>query len=315
METRSIKNCTVILTGILILVFIVILSGCRSISSQDNSQLPPTSVKLNVDPVKTQTPTTEATFEPTTTPTPEICTEKKGQISEVEIPSDYLSNPLNVLIYTSPCYDNNRLSGYPYLILLHGQSMSNDIWLDLGIEEITDEMMSNGSSIPFLIFMPKEEYYLADPWESDYEKVITESLIPWIDNEYNTCTTRDCRSIGGISRGAAWAMRLGLIRWDLFSVIGAHSYPVFRGDYNLFAQWYRDIPIENQPKVYIDIGTFDRYIEPASQFEALMTKYHYPHEWHVNNGSHNEDYWRTFLPDYLNWYAAELEKGQQLLDF
>ena len=297
------------------MVFAFILSGCQSKIPQDNFQLTPTPVMSTVVQVITKTPTIKATSEPTTTPTPEICTEKEGQISDVEIPSDYLSNPLNVLIYTPPCYNNNRLSGYPYLILLHGQSMSNDIWLDLGIEEITNEMVSNGSSMPFLIFMPKEEYYLVDPWESDYEKVITDSLIPWIDNEYNTCTIRECRSIGGISRGAAWAMRLGLTRWDLFSAIGAHSYPVFRGDYNLFPQWNRDIPIENQPKVYIDIGTFDRYIEPASQFEALMTKYHYPHEWHVNNGSHNEDYWRTYLPDYLHWYAAELENDQILSDF
>ena len=262
------------------MVFTFILSGCQSISPQDDFQLTSTPLTLNIDKVKTQIPAIKATSEPTSMPTPNICEEKEGQISETDIPSDFLSSPLNVLIYTPPCYDKNHLSGYPYLILLHGQSMANDIWIDIGIEEITNELISNGLSIPFLIFMPKEEYYLEDPWESEYEKVISDSLIPWIDNEYNTCTTQECRAIGGISRGAAWAMRLGLIRWDLFSAIGAHSYPVFRGDYNLFPQWNKDIPTEYQPKVYIDIGTFDRYIEPAGQFEALMTKYHYPHEWH-----------------------------------
>ena len=54
------------------------------------------------------------------------------------------------------------------------------------------------------------------------------------------------------------------------------------------------------------MGTLDRFIEPASQFEALLTKYQYPHEWHVNDGRHDEDYWSTYLRDYLIWYGTVL---------
>jgi len=238
------------------------------------------------------------------TATAESCDRPDGEIIEHQLYTPHLQMPLEFIIYLPPCYDEANEEQYPVLYLLHGQSMSNKIWIDLDIETAANNLMGQNEIPAYIIVMPNEDYYLLDPWESNYGQAVVESLIPWIDSQYHTCTNSECRAIGGISRGAGWAMRLGLMHWDIFGAIGAHSYPVFRGDYNRFPGWFKDIPQDALPKIYIDIGLLDRYLEPASQFEALLTKYKYPHEWHTNTGTHDEIYWRAHMIDYLKWYGS-----------
>ena len=49
------------------------------------------------------------------------------------------------------------------------------------------------------------------------------NLVPYVDTHYNTCAERDCRAIGGLSRGAQWALRIGLAEWQTFGAIGGSN--------------------------------------------------------------------------------------------
>jgi enterochelin esterase-like enzyme len=139
-----------------------------------------------------------------------------------------------------------------------------------------------------------------------FGQAVIEELIPWIDEHYRTLPERRYRAIGGLSRGAGWAVHLGLSRWDLFGAIGAHSLAIFGADvpYNV-NRWLDSIPPDAYPRIYLDIADRDRQDVTATteHFEALLTEKEIPHEWHLFNGYHDEAYWGAHVEDYLRWYT------------
>ncbi len=239
----------------------------------------------------------------TPVPTKVVCQEKQGRIEDVEIPNSFLSYSLRAKVYLPPCYSETPDVPYPYLVMIHGMLYNFDQWDRLGIDEAADELISSGEVDPFLIIMPNEEQTTANPDEEKFGNVITEDLIPWMEAKYPVCKDRSCRAIGGLSRGAGWAVHIGLSRPKYFSAIGAHSLPIFIGDLPSTPRWLLKIPKKELPRVYIDIGLMDGGIVPASQFEQVLTAHNVPHEWHINNGEHTESYWSSHVKAYLRWYA------------
>ena len=193
------------------------------------------------------------------------------------------------------------------LYFLHGQSFRDDQWDRLGADETLDEMINSGEYKPFIIVMPKETNYMIDQWTSKYGPSLAEELIPWMDEHYRTIPNRSNRAIGGLSRGAAWAMRTGMIYWETFGSIGCHSFAPFRGDFNEAPFWFKKIPVEDLPRIYIDMGTMDVNLDPANVFEIRLSKYRIPHEWQIFLGNHNEKYWSEHVVDYLKWYSEGWE--------
>ena len=117
--------------------------------------------------------------------------------------------------------------------------------------------------------------------------------------------------MGGLSRGAGWAVHLGLSRWELFGAIGAHSLPIFWADTYHIREWLDGIPSRSLPRIYMDIGEKDRpaILESAMWFEKLLTEKNIPHEWRLNLGYHEEAYWAAHVDEYLRWYAETWEVG------
>jgi enterochelin esterase-like enzyme len=150
--------------------------------------------------------------------------------------------------------------------------------------------------------MPQESNYLEDPQISRYGYALMDELLPWIEVNYSTNPGRQTRAIGGLSRGAGWAMRLGLINPDLFGSIGGHSLAQFKGDYFSVPRWRNRTSDENLPRIYLDIGLLDFVKDTARVFETRLSEYSYPHEWHLNTGSHTEGYWSEHVDEYLIWY-------------
>jgi len=255
----------------------------------------------------TQSPTAiPATLTPaptaTTTPAP-TCTETRGRFEFQEIQTALMTHPLAFRVYLPPCYDVNEDERYPVLYLLHGQSFKDDQWDRLGADEALDELIADGETRSFIIVMPKESNYMIDQWTSKYGPALAEELVPWIDAHYRTQAERSKRAIGGLSRGAAWAMRTGLIYWDVFSAIGGHSLAPFRGDFNESPFWFQKIPADQLPRIWIDVGTKDFIADAAKVFAGRLEDYHIPFEWHVFDGAHVESYWSAHVKDYLRWYA------------
>mgnify|MGYP003971450769 CR=1 FL=1 len=233
------------------------------------------------------------------------CEAKSGRVIRHTLKLADRDDPVFVRVYQPPCYDKNAVDpGYPVLLLLHGQGFNEDQWERLGVVEMANQLILNGEVPPFMMVMPRESNYLADPKEAVYGDDLVDVILPWMDENYNTCTLRMCRAIGGISRGASWAMREGLKEWQSFGAIGAHSLPPFRGDIYSLPYWLAAFPSMERPRLYLDIGIEDRYFDAAVAFEAALTETRVPHEWHLNRGGHDETYWGAHVEDYLRWYTA-----------
>ncbi len=98
-----------------------------------------------------------------------------------------------------------------------------------------------------------------------------------------------------------------MIYWERFFAIGCHSFDSFREVVNEAPLWFKEIPEEDLPRIYIDMGVLDVNLDPAKVFENRLTKYRIPHEWHIFLGTHNEEYWSLHVGDYLKWYAEMWE--------
>lgn len=221
-----------------------------------------------------------------------------------QLTTDLQKEPVDMRVYLPPCYDPDRAGGYPLLIILHGQMQTYDQWDRDGMDESADALIAAGEIRPLIIAMPNEASTGHAPRKSNFDEVIMQAVLPWIDARYNTCTERQCRAVGGISRGASWAVRIGFLQPGLFGSIGAHSYIPFIGDVNRLKYWLLKIKLEVPPRFYLDMGDVDSpaSIAASEQFRAKMTELGVPYEWHLNTGGHNDAYWSAHVEDYLRWY-------------
>lgn len=264
-------------------------------------------------PTVTNTGTPISLPSPTLTPTPLECWSQGGVLEEGSLRRVPLPLPLDYIVYLPPCYDQLPERRFPVLYLIHGQNYNNDQWDRLGADETADALIASGEIPPFIMVFPRDRSW-AQPTEDRFGEVLVTSLIPHIDQEYRTLPDRAYRAIGGLSRGAGWAVHLGLKEWELFGAIGANSLPVFWTDTAHVAEWLDAIPKESLPRIYLDIGEKDRptILQSAIWFENLLTEKNIPHEWHLFSGYHEEAYWESHVEQYLRWYTRgwELETAQ-----
>ena len=243
---------------------------------------------------------------PSATPTAPACLLAGGEMREHSLRTDLLPLPLEYRVYTPPCYGENPTQRYPVLYLIHGQSFTDDQWDRIGADEMAGQLIAAGEVAPFLIVMPRDRVWTA-PDEDMFGRALVEDIIPWIDANYRTLSERQFRAIGGLSRGASWAVHLGLKYWELFGAIGGHSLPVFPTDIGRAPRWLDAIPSDSYPRIFVDVGTrdADNIVESSTWFENLLTEKGIPHEWYLFTGFHDEAYWSSHLEQYLRFYAAE----------
>jgi enterochelin esterase-like enzyme len=211
---------------------------------------------------------------------------------------------LQARVHLPPCYESSGKTRYPVLYLLHGQGFTSDQWERLGFIESADKRVLAGSQ-PFIIVLPAEENTAANPFESGFGSALSSALVPQVDATYATCPQRTCRAIGGLSRGASWAVTIGLKNWGQFGIIGAHSFPPFFGLDRELPGLLSSIAPGQTPHMYLDIGFDDPYRAPAAAFEAILTRYGIPHEYYLNAGGHDEAYWGKHVPAYVEWYGSQ----------
>ena len=276
----------------------MLLGGCLACSPVP--QVPPTLVP----PSSTAAPTIPATVTPspgpTSTSTPLACLANPGRVEEGSL--DSTKPPQEFRIYLPPCYDEKTEGRYPVLYLLHGQTYTDDQWIRLGAVEVIDALILSGESIPFIIVFPDDRYWNLPPGPGFGQRLV-EVLIPYIDSTYRTLPDRNHRAIGGMSRGAGWALRLGLTHSELFGTVGLHSLAVLQKDASKIRDWLRDIPPSFRPRLFMDIGDNDPELEMARGVEAQFNDLGLAHEWHLYSGAHTEEYWRAHVEEYIRWYA------------
>jgi enterochelin esterase-like enzyme len=276
-------------------------SGGEATPAAPEDTVAPPSVSPSPEPAAAS-----PTVEPSATATlpPAGCAETHGHIEITQMTTSLVPAPVEVRVYFPPCYSPDPAAPYPVLVMIHGQTYTADQWDRLGLDEAADAAIVAGQSRPFLIFMPLEEDTERDPDDSNFDVVVTDALLPWIDANYPTCTERACRAVGGLSRGATWAAHIGFLRPEVFGSIGAHSLTPFFGDVYRLPYWLMRTTVAELPRFYLDMGEDDWFMDPLAQFRAAMTEDGVVFEWHLDAGSHDEAYWSGHVADYVAWYAS-----------
>lgn len=264
-------------------------------------------LKPTTTPTLSQPPSpavpTPSPFLQTATAAP-VCTESTGryELHNLQVPE--LTYPLSLRVYLPPCYDANPSQHYPVLYLFHGFRYTDDQWQRLGVGETLENLLAAGELPPFIIVMPLDREG-TEPDENPMDRLFIQKIIPMVDDTYRTLAERRYRAVGGLSRGAGWAVHFGLQNWETFGSVGAHSLALFWYDSRRIDQMVDAIPPDELPRFYLDMGRSDKQLdETLYSFLEVLDQRNVPHEWHLFRGYHDEAYWSSHLEYYIRWYSA-----------
>lgn len=153
-----------------------------------------------------------------------------GQLREIFFHSKSTNSERRAFVYTPPDYDAKSDQRYPVLYLQHGWGENEYGW---GVQghagRIMDNLIAEGKCKPFLIVMTygmTNEVRMGGLQNFDireFEKVLVDELVPYIDTHFRTLTDQPNRAMAGLSMGSMETKQITLRNLDKFSQIGLFS--------------------------------------------------------------------------------------------
>jgi enterochelin esterase family protein len=143
------------------------------------------------------------------------------------VASPVLGRPIPYTLYLPD--DRGAGGRLPVLYLLHGHGGTERDWLDAGgLEATMDRLVATGAVPPMLVVMPGlgDGWYVDNPDRGGQGAVATAflaDLLPAIDRTWPTDARRQGRALAGLSMGGWGAIRLALLRPDLFAAAASLS--------------------------------------------------------------------------------------------
>ncbi|HTP00840.1 MAG TPA: alpha/beta hydrolase-fold protein [Anaerolineales bacterium] len=281
----------------LLVVLLAALGGCSSPFAADPT---PTTLPATAAPSSTPLPTPTPTLTPT--PTPLGCLSQPGKVESGSLASS--KPPQDFLIYLPSCYEHFTDQRYPVLYLLHGQTYTDQQWLDMGAAKVADHLIHSNQVAPFIMVFPDDRYWNLPAGPGFGDRLLT-MVVPYVDAHYRTLADAPHRAVGGLSRGGGWAIHMALTEYSVFGIVGLHSPVIFDDDSAVLEKLFAAVPSKSWPHIWIDGGDRDGELGNIQRFEGLLTTDEVPHEWRLYSGDHSENYWSAHLPEYLRWYAQQ----------
>ena len=244
-------------------------------------------------------------------------------------------------IYLPPDYEHSNRS-YPVLYLLHGAGDDQTGWVQFGeVKRIADKAIKEAKATPMIIVMPDAKagrlgYFNDIKGEWRYEDFFFEEFLPFIEQEYRIRTAKEFRAVAGLSMGGGGSFMYALHHPELFSSacpLSAYIGPLSIDQAKESARWAQasydtqeeleeyfhhhnalsliDKVPEDQLKAvrwYIDCGDDDFLFEGNSLVHIAMRKKGMPHEYRVRDGGHSWEYWRTALPEVLEFVSESFHR-------
>jgi enterochelin esterase-like enzyme len=288
------------------LFIIFFLAGCNPSSPGSTTTLqasfPTTTITQNAEqtskpsPTLTTAPTSTATQKPT-------CAAQAGTVNEVSLDTTLMYTQFQFLVYLPPCYQQETGRNYPLLILFHGIYDTQEQWLRIGAVETANRLIISGEVDPFIIVMPYDPNPRG-PEGTPFDEIFLQELLPYLKDNYRISDDADLWALGGVSRGAGWAIHFGFLHPELFGAIGAFSPIIFWEDSPELGTWLEAIPAGKNPRISLDIGNMDPNSEGYKKLEAILTQEGIPFEASEFPGNHSDDYWRSRVESYLRWFTA-----------
>ncbi|MEN7547662.1 alpha/beta hydrolase family protein [Rapidithrix thailandica] len=212
---------------------------------------------------------------------------------------------------------------FPTLYLLHGAYGQYDSWLNK-----VPELQTFADTYEMLIVCPdgeKTSWYFDSPVDKKmkYETYISQELVQWMDQHYNTIPKQQGRAITGLSMGGHGAFYLAFRHQDIWGAAGSMSGGVdirpFPKGWDLakrlgtYAQhpdnWETNTVInllyllnDKSLKLIFDCGTDDFFYEVNKNLHKKMVERNIPHDYIERPGAHNWEYWRNAIKYQLLYF-------------
>jgi enterochelin esterase-like enzyme len=155
-----------------------------------------------------------------------------GQLREIYYYGNTSQAIGHCFVYTPPDYDKDVTKRYPVLYLQHGYREGESGWGDQGHAGlIMDNLLAEGKAQPFIIIMENggisgdlsQSGGLAGFDFGQFEHVLLEDVIPYIDSNFRTIADQPHRAMAGLSMGGMQTKHITLANPDMFSHIGLFS--------------------------------------------------------------------------------------------
>lgn len=255
--------------------------------------------------------------------------------------SSILNGERKYAIYLPPDYEISQRR-YPVLYLLHGGGDDQTAWIQFGeVMYITDKAINEGKCTPMIIVMPdantgQRGYFNSPKGDWRYEDFFFEEFLPYIEKNYRIRSEKQYRAIAGLSMGGGGSFIYALRHPELFSSacpLSAGTGPLSLEDTRKYLDkdgnkkftdqelesYFKEYSvinlINNMPdeqkkgvRWYIDCGDDDFLYEGNSMVHIVMRKKEIPHEFRIRDGKHGWEYWRTSLPDVLDFISYEFHE-------
>lgn len=244
---------------------------------------------------------------------------------------DYENRKKDVLIWTPADYDASSDEKYSVIYMTDGQNLfdpsatSNGSW---GVAESLDAMAANGGAKCIAVGIENGATWRDEELTPDIGEVTEESykdgkgkyfsdfvvdtVMPYINENYNVYTDRDHTHVSGSSSGGIESFYIAMEHPDKFKSVGALSPAFILYSDETWVDYLnaKDFS-ENAPFVYLYCGDSSAdQLEQAlyagtKAMPATLEKIGYPAdqviEKYNEKALHNELYWRAVFPDYLKY--------------
>jgi pimeloyl-ACP methyl ester carboxylesterase len=147
----------------------------------------------------------------------------------------------DILVYTPPGYDRaDTTKNYPVLYLLHGYGGNHTYFKGLyDVGDVMDELINSGQIDPMIVVTPNAtnnlggSFYTNSPeigagqsFAGRMQDFIANEVVHVVDSVFNTIPDRAHRGIAGHSMGGYGAVKLAMLRNDLFCSAASMSGPI-----------------------------------------------------------------------------------------
>lgn len=257
--------------------------------------------------------------------------------------STILKGDRKYAVYLPFDYNTSQRS-YPVLYLLHGSGDDQTGWIQFGeVMHIADKAIREGKCTPMIIVMPdantgRKGYFNSTDGEWNYEDFFFQEFIPFIEKEYRIKGEKRYRAVAGLSMGGGGTFIYALHHPELFSSacpLSAAVGPLSAEETKTYlekrkeqgtitddkaSKYYQQYSVlylinhmaqenKNAVRWYIDCGDDDFLYEGNSLVHIAMRKGEIPHEFRIRDGRHSWQYWRSALPEVLDFVSQAFHQN------
>jgi len=258
-----------------------------------------------------------------------------GEVVTREINSSALNRTWKYNVYLPGGYESSDKK-YPVLYLLHGNGHSYADWAARGnIQATADALIANGEIPAVVIVMPDAGTTWYVDRKEKMETAILKELMPDVEKNLRTLTTREGRFIAGLSMGGFGAMRFAMQYPEMFAAAALLSPAIYEravpensslrrvgvfGDksfdeaiwktYNYPALWDAYVAKKMPVPMYINSGDDDEFMieYDATVFYSFLRKNKQPAELRIVNGAHTWPVWGGTVGDAMKYILNYKEK-------